>query len=221
MLTVWGRRSSFNVQKVMWLVDELELPHQHIEAGGQFGGLDAPEFCQMNPHGKVPVIKDDKDDKDDNVVVWESHAILRYLAAQYGKDRFWSDDPAQRSQVDQWMDWSQSAPQRDLLVGVFWGFYRTPEAQRDLPAIRRSVERCTAHFQFLDEMLTGRAFLLGDTLTLADNPIGSQLYRYFNLEIERPHIPHVEAWYRRLQERPGYRKHVMVPFEDLYGRLAF
>ena len=44
MLTVWGRRSSFNLQKVMWLVEELKLPHEHIEAGGQFGGLDTPEF---------------------------------------------------------------------------------------------------------------------------------------------------------------------------------
>src|ERR1700683_3250665 len=78
MLKVWGRRSSFNVQKVMWLVDELELPHEHIDAGGKFGGLDAPDFLAMNPHGKVPVID------DDGIVVWESHAILRFLAARYG-----------------------------------------------------------------------------------------------------------------------------------------
>ena len=48
MLTVWGRRSSFNLQKVMWLVGELGLEHRHIAAGGQFGGLDAPEFRAMN-----------------------------------------------------------------------------------------------------------------------------------------------------------------------------
>ena len=215
MLTVWGRRSSFNLQKVIWLVDELELPHQHIEAGGQFGGLDTPEFRQMNPHGKVPVIK------DDGVVVWESHAILRYLAAQYGKDGFWSDDPTERSQSDRWMDWSQTALQPDFLVGVFWGFYRTPEAQRNLVEIQRSIERCTAHFRLLDDLLADRPFLLGDTLTLADIAIGTNLYRYFNLEIERPHIPNVEAWYQRLQQRPPYKKNVMVPFQDLYGRLGY
>jgi glutathione S-transferase len=114
MLTVWGRRSSFNLQKVMWLVGELGLEHRHIEAGGRFGGLDTPEFTAMNPHGRVPVID------DDGTIVWESHAILRYLAARHG--RFWSDDPGARSQVDRWMDWSQTALQPDFLMGVFWGF---------------------------------------------------------------------------------------------------
>jgi len=69
MLKVWGRRSSFNVQKVMWLVGELELPHEHIDAGGAFGGLDTPAFLAMNPHGRVPVIA------DGDAVVWESHTI--------------------------------------------------------------------------------------------------------------------------------------------------
>ena len=108
MLTVWGRRSSFNLQKVMWLVGELGLEHRHIEAGGRFGDLDTPEFTAMNPHGRVPVID------DDGTIVWESHAILRYLAARHG--RFWSDDPGARSQVDRWMDWSQTALQPDFLM---------------------------------------------------------------------------------------------------------
>jgi glutathione S-transferase len=56
MLTIWGRRSSFNVQKVMWLVSELGLEHRHIQAGGQFGGIDTLEFRAMNPCGRVPVI---------------------------------------------------------------------------------------------------------------------------------------------------------------------
>ncbi len=88
MLTIWGRRSSFNLQKVMWLVGELQVEHRHIELGGQFGGLDTPEFLAMNPHGRIPVID------DQGTVVWESHAILRYLAARFGGKSFWSDDPA-------------------------------------------------------------------------------------------------------------------------------
>jgi glutathione S-transferase len=86
MLTIWGRCSSFNVQKVMWLVAELGIEHQHLEAGGRFGSLDKPKFRAMNPHGRVPVID------DGGTIVWESHAILRYLAARYGRDAFWSDD---------------------------------------------------------------------------------------------------------------------------------
>jgi glutathione S-transferase len=215
MLTIWGRRSSFNLQKVMWLVDELGVEHRHVEAGGRFGGLDTPEFRAMNPHGRVPVID------DDGWIVWESHAILRYLAARYGHGSFWHDDPAERSLADRWMDWAHTTLQPDFLVGVFWAFYRTPEAQRDLPAIKHKVDRCARHFTLLDRHLADRAFMLGDALTLADIPIATSLHRYFNLDIARPSVPRVEAWYERLQARQPYRWHVMVPFEELYGRLDY
>jgi len=213
MLTIWGRRSSFNVQKVMWLVGELRIDHRQIDAGGQFGGLDTRGFRTMNPHGRVPVID------DNGTVVWESHAILRYLAARYGPSQFWSEDASERSQVDRWMDWAQTALQPDFLMGVFWGFYRTPESQRNWPAIREKIARCAIHFQLLDAILAHRWFLCGDTLSLADIPAGASLFRYFGLDIERPSLPHVQAWYDRLQERQAYREHVMVPFGELRGRL--
>ena len=83
MLKIYGRKSSFNVQKVMWLVGELGVDHEHTELGGSFGGLAEPAFRAMNPHGRVPVID------DGGVIVWESHAIMRYLAARYGAGAFW------------------------------------------------------------------------------------------------------------------------------------
>jgi glutathione S-transferase len=215
MLTIYGRRSSFNLQKVMWLVGELGIPHRHVELGGSFGGLDTPEFRALNPHGRVPVID------DGGVVVWESHAILRYLAARHGDDVLWSQDPAQRSLADRWMDWSQCSLQPDFLSGVFWGYYRTPAAQRDMRAVDAKVRRCAEHFRRLDDLLADRQFLLGDRLTLADIPAGTNLYRYFNIDISRPNVPNVLRWYHALQERPAYRQHVMVPFDELFGRLAY
>lgn len=215
MLKVWGRASSFNCQKVLWLVDELGLPHEHIPAGGSFGRLDEPAFRAINPHGRVPVLE------DDGLAIWESHAILRYLAAKHGSARFWSDDPATRSLADRWMDWSQTTLQPDFLIGVFWGYYRTPDSQRDWRAINRSITRCADHFRLLDAMLTTRPFLIGNTLSLADIPIATSLYRYFELDIERPALPNVRAWYDRLQQRPAYRARVMLPFDELHGRLAY
>jgi glutathione S-transferase len=215
MLRVWGRRSSFNTQKVLWLVGELGLAHEHIPAGGDFGRLDEAEFRALNPHGKVPVIE------DDGAVVWESHACLRFLAAKYGRGAFWFEDPAGRAVVDGWMDWSQTALQPAFLNGVFWGYYRTPEAQRNWPAINRNLARCAEYFGLLDAMLATRPFLLGDRLSLADITAGTSLYRYFELDIERPTLPHVAAWYERLQERPSYREHIMLPFGDLYGKLDY
>lgn len=213
MLTIWGRSSSFNTQKVLWLAVELGLSYQHIPAGGSFGGLDTSQFLAMNPHGRVPVID------DDGTVVWESHAILRYLAARYGKGQFWSEDSGDRARVEPWMDWAQTTLQPDFLLGVFWAFYRTPEHARNWEAIRAKVGRCTQHFRLLDGVLSGRPYLCGDAMTLADIPAGTALYRYFELDIERPSVPNVEAWYQRLQSRPPYRARVMLPFEELRGRL--
>ncbi len=215
MLKVWGRRNSQNVQKVLWLVGELGLAHEHIPAGGAFGRLADPDFGALNPNRTVPVIE------DDGVVVWESHAILRYLAGRYGGEAWWPADPGERSLADRWLDWAQAQWQPAFLSGVFWGFYRTPEAQRDSQAVARSVARCTELLQLVERQLEGRAWLTGDRLTLGDIPLGSCLYRYFGLEIERPALPRVEAWYQALTERPAYREHVMLPFDDLKGRLAF
>ncbi|RXV65153.1 glutathione S-transferase [Burkholderia stabilis] len=215
MLTVWGRRNSFNVQKVMWLVDELALEHRHVPAGGQFGELDTPAFLAMNPHGRVPVID------DNGTVVWESHSILRYLAARDGRPCFWRDDPAEQSRADRWMDWSQTTLQPAFLTGVFWGFYRTPPERRDTARVEQSIAQCARHFQTLDAVLAGQPFLAGDAITLADIAAGTHLYRYFELDIARPHVPHVEAWYERLKARPAFRTHVMIPFDDLRGRLDY
>jgi glutathione S-transferase len=212
MLKVWGRRSSFNVQKVMWLIGELGLPHERIDAGSDFGGLDTPDFLAMNPHGRIPVIM------DGDVAVWESHTILRYLAARYGAGRFWSDDPAARARIEGWMDWSHTTLQPDFLVGVFWGFYRMPEEKRNWPTIKAALARCANDFGKLNRLLEGRTFLLGDTLSLADITAGTSLYRYFELEIERPQLAQVERWYRTLQEREAFRTHVMIPFGELRGR---
>ena len=180
MLKVWGRRSSFNLQKVMWLVGELGLAHEHIPAGGDFGLNDTPEFLAMNPHGRVPVID------DDGTVVWESQTILRYLAAKYGRGRFWSDDPGERSLAERWMDRSQASLQADFLMGVFWGFYRTPEAQRNMPAVNARIRACTRHFQLLDRILADRPFLCGDSLTLADIPAGTLALSVFRDRYRAP-----------------------------------
>lgn len=215
MLTIWGRRSSFNVQKVLWLAGELGLAYDHVPAGGSFGRLGDPDLLALNPHGRVPVLQDGE------LAVWESHAILRYLAARYGSGNFWSEDAGVRAQIDGWMDWAQTSLQPAFLMGVFWGYYRTPEPQRNWHEIRKNLDRCAELLGLLDKILARRPFLAGDRLTLADIPAGTTLYRYYELDLERPSLPNVEAWYGRLQHRAAYREHVMVPFEELRGRLDY
>jgi glutathione S-transferase len=214
MLKVWGRRNSINVQKVMWAVGELGLAHEHIDAGGSFGGLDTDEFGAMNPNRRVPVID------DDGTVVWESHAIVRYLTAKYGAGSLWPEDAGARARSDLWTDWVL-ADLQPAFIGLFWNLYRTPEEQRNWNLIRQGIARSAILFQLLDRHLGEHAFIAGDVLTMGDIPAGAQLYRYFELEIDRPSLPNVEAWYARLQEREAYSTHVMVSFEDLKGRRTF
>jgi glutathione S-transferase len=121
--------------------------------------------------------------------------------------------------VEGWMDWSQTALQPDFLTGIFWGFFRTPSEQRNWPAIKAELLRCEVDFRKLDRLLERRRFLLGDTLSLADIAAGTSLYRFFELEIERPSLPPVERWYGTLQDHKAYRGQVMIPFEELRGRL--
>jgi glutathione S-transferase len=216
MLKVWGRRNSINVQKVMWAVGgELGLAHEHIDAGGPFGGLDTDEFGAMNPNRRVPVID------DDGTVVWESPCRSFAISRQkYGAGTLWPEDAGPAGADDMWTDWVL-ADLQPAFIGLFWNLYRTPEDQRNWNLIRQGVARSAILFQLLDRNLNEHAFIAGDALTIGDIPAGAQLYRYFELEIDRPSLPNVEAWYARLQEREPYRTHVMVSFDDLKGRRTF
>ena len=214
MITVWGRRTSQNVFKVMWLLGELGLPYKRIDAGGRFGGLDTPEFDALNPNRTVPVLQ------DGDLVLWESHTILRYLAARYGAGTFWPEDPAERALVDRWTDWTATVLQ-PVFMDLFWGYFRTPPAQHDWNRINKSREHCHRLFALLNDVLAGQPWLSGDHITMGDIPAACTLYRWYSLDLEKPRLPHLEAWYERLKERPAYREHVMVPFGELRGRLAF
>jgi glutathione S-transferase len=213
-LTLWGRLSSCNVQKAMWLLEELALPYAHVNAGGDFGGLDDPAYLAMNPHGRVPTLKDGE------VVVWESEAILRYLAARYGAPALWSDDAAERAAVDQWLAWTAAALYRDW-IDLFWARVRTPPERQDAETIEALRHRTADRYGFLDSQLAARPYIAGDAFSLADIAAGMTLYRWYEMPIERPALPRLEAWYARLRERPAYRKAVCIPFDDLRSKLAF
>ena len=214
MLTIWGRRSSGNVQKVLWAAGELKLEYKHVPAGGPYGGLNDPEFLKKNPNGLVPVIE------DDGMVLWESNAIVRYLTARYGKPPLWPDDPRLRAVADQWMDWSAQTFQPDIL-GVFVAYWRTPEAARNPQRIQTMMDRTLRDLQLLGGVLAQHRFLAGDEFSMADIATGAHLYRFLTMGFSLPKMPNIEAWYAGLTERPAYREHVMVSYEELRGRLTF
>lgn len=214
MLKIWGRRSAYNVQKVLWAVGELGLPYEHIDVGGVVGQLDGPEFLAMNPHSRIPVMVDGA------TIVWESNTIVRYLGATYGTGVLWVTDPAERSLADRWMDWELATLQPDFLA-LFWGFVRTPPEQRVHTVLQSSLSRCEKHYRKLDAHLAYQPYLAGTTFSMAEIPCATSLYRYFEMGVSVPLLPNLMAWYERLTKRQAYREHIMTPFEELRGRLTF
>ena len=205
MLKILGRKTSSNVMEVLWLCGEMNLEYDREDIGGPFGGNDQPEYLAKNPNGLVPTIE------DDGFVLWESNAILRYLASKYGAgSTIWPDDLQIRAEADKWMDWQLSAVAA-MITPIFWNLVRTPEPERDMDAVAAAIKRGHVVWGILDKHLAGRDFVAGDNLTLGDIPVGIHAFRWFSLVEDRPAMPNLEAWYDRLQQRPVYREHCMNP----------
>ena len=213
-ITLWGRLNSANVQKAVWALEELALPYEHIPAGGSFGGLDTPDFLAMNPNGRVPVLR------DEGLTLWESHAIVRYLSAEYGSGLLFPLEPVDRAPVDQWTDWVATTFQ-PAWIAVFWDLVRTPPAQHDRGRIERGIAATLRCFAMLEQRLRDMPYLGGRDFTYADIVAGVALYRWTTMDIDRPDLPAVAAWHQRLKERPAFQKAACVPYDDLVGRLDF
>lgn len=210
-LTVWGRRSSSNVQAVMWCIGELGLPCRRIDAGFVYGINDTPEFLALNPSGRVPVLRDGAD-----APLFESGAIVRYLAARYGDGAaFWPADAARRAQVDKWAEWAKLNVAANFTAAVFWPFVRTAAKDRDEAALARAVGALDVQLDIAEARLSDRPYLAGETLSLADIQLGHVLFRYFDIAVPRPGRPALARYYGRLEARPAYREHVVVSYDEL------
>jgi glutathione S-transferase len=206
MLKILGRRTSGNVMKPLWAADELGIEYEQVDVGGAFGGNDTPEYLAMNPMGLVPTII------DDGFVLFESNAITRYLCEKHGRGTLWPEDPRARATADAWMDWKLTAI-NPMMRPVFWGLVRTPPGERNQAEIDAAIAQGCKLWAMLDRHLEGRDFVAGKAFTMGDIPLGPQAHRWMNLVKDRPSMPNLEAWYRRLTERPAFARHVMIPIE--------
>ena len=215
MLTVYGRASSSNVQAVMWGIAELGLECERLDYGLNFGGNDTAQYLALNPFGLVPTLT------DGDLVVWESCAILRYLASKYGDgDAFWPSDPAARARVDMWAEWGKVNFSRDFTVPIFWARVRTAAKDRDQAALAVALDRFDGYLGHLEAQLGNDPYVTGADFTLADVVIGHVLFRYFDIDILRKARPIIEAYYQRLQARSAFRDRVMVSYEPLRAKGA-
>ncbi|HWK94509.1 MAG TPA: glutathione S-transferase [Pseudolabrys sp.] len=203
MLKIWGRNNSSNVQKVMWTVGELGLPHERIDVGGAFGKTREPPYSNMNPNATVPTLEE-----PDGFTLWESNAVCRYLAAKYDKANILEPkDIKQRALANQWMDWQLSVVGPNI-TPVFWGLVRTPPEKRDMAHIKAMIEKTVGNMQTLDAQLAKTAYVAGEAFSYGDIPVAIMCYRYMELVPDRPATPHLDRWYAAVSSRQAFKDHV-------------
>lgn len=210
MLTIWGRKTSSNVQALMWCVSELGLAYWRHDLGHRFGGLDSESFLTLNPNGTIPVVQD-----DDDAPLWETGAILRYLAARYGSDQFWPADPVRRAEVDKWAEWAKLNVAMAFTVPVFWQVVRTTKTEQDAAKIEKAIQDLEAKLKIANAQLSDKTYIVGEHLTLADIQLGHILFRYYDIAIERAPLPNLRRYYNSLTERPAFQEHVMISYDEL------
>jgi glutathione S-transferase len=202
MLKIWGRKNSVNVQKVMWTLGELKLPHERIDIAGAFGKNRDPEYLALNPNGLVPTLQ------DGDFVLWESNAIVRHLAEQHPGAGLLPADPKARARADQWMDWQLSVL-GPAISPAFWGLIRTPPEKRDQAAIAASRKATTDAIAMLDAQLARTAYVAGDTFSVGDIPVGLMGYRFRELFPDRPAMANFERWFATLAKRQAFQDHIL------------
>jgi glutathione S-transferase len=207
MLKIWGRNTSVNVQKAMWAVGELKLPHERIDVGGAFGKNNEPAYLSMNPNGLVPTLEE-----DDGFLLWESNSVVRYLASKHGAGTLEPADLRERASASRWMDWQLSVV-GPAIHGLFWGLIRTPPEKRDHAHIDSSRTRTTAAMKILNAQLSKTTYIAGDQFSMGDIPVGLMTYRYRRLVPDWSGLEHLERWYLAFEQRPAFKEHVLaIPF---------
>jgi glutathione S-transferase len=202
MLEIWGRPYSSNVIPVIWTANELGIEYTLELAGGSFGKLDSPAYAQINPNRMIPAIR------DGDFCLWESHAIVRYLCDRYSAGVLCPSEPTTRAIADQWMEWSGTLAFTPV-IQLFFATVRTVPEERNFDKINALRDEASNTLKILDAHLANNNYVAGDQFTMGDIPLGCVAYRYFNVDVERPSLPNLEAWYKRLATRPAYQQHVM------------
>ena len=203
--TLWGRLNSINVQKVLWLCEDLGLNFDRVDAGLQFGVNQTSDYLAMNPNGLVPTLK------ENDFVLWESHSILRYLAKTH--DPRGTLDPQALKDcalVDQWLDWSTTTAWPPMRI-LFWGWIRTAENERNQSDLEKNRLIMQKMLTILDDQLRQHAWVAGEHFTVADIPLALIVHRWLLLPIEREDLAHVERWFSQMSTRPGFIRYGSSP----------
>lgn len=198
MLKILGRASSINVRKVLWACEELGIAFAREEWGEGARSPQEAEFRALNPNALMPVIQ------EGDFILWESNAIIRYLANAYEGGWLYPQEPRARGRVDQWIDW-QATELNTSWRYAFMSLVRHSPAHQDPRLLAAACKGWNYTMAILNQQLekTG-AFVAGDAFSLADIPIGLSVNRWYETPMEHPELAAVRAYYERLTKRKGY-----------------
>jgi glutathione S-transferase len=204
MIRVWGRRSSSNVQKVLWTLGELDLPFTREAVGGSFGGNREADFLRMNPNGLIPVIL------DGDVTMFESNAIVRYLSARYRAGVLRPKQAKALAAAEQWMEWQQStfAPH---VSTIFWNTARVPAAQKNAVAVTDAEKQIRSALVIADRHLSQHDWFAGERFSFGDIVMGVMFWRYAGVVPLLPDGQHLLEWFEAIKNREAFREHVKLP----------
>lgn len=195
MYKLLGRQTSGNVQKVLFMLEELGASYKREDYGRQFENTQTAEYKALNPTSKVPTLV------DGDTVIWESNTILRYLAA-FGGEQLNGATPAEKTEVERWMDFLLAAVNPGYLA-AFKGAKLTPEEQT--AEYEEQVKDLVAQLKIVDGHLAGKDFLALGKLTLADIACAPILKRCVDFKIDRPSMPNLERWVAAIAARPAFK----------------
>lgn len=201
MLKIFGRASSINVRKVLWLAEEIGLSYEREDWGRGFRATNEPEFQRVSIFGVVPVVD------DDGFILRESNTICRYLATKHGRSDLYPTEPKARAHAEMWMDWG-STDYGSGMRPLFQGKVNKQEPWSDPKLIAWGAAEWNKQSERLARHLADNGpYVCGASFTLGDIPVGLMVNRWCSIEFEKPALPVLQAYYDRLAERAGYRLH--------------
>jgi glutathione S-transferase len=195
VIKLLGRQTSGNVQKVIFLLEEIGIPYVREDYGRQFGNTTTDAYKKMNPNSKVPTLV------DGDLVIWESNTILRYLAATHAP-KLNGATPAERTHAERWMDWVLGALNSPYLA-IFKDAKKAPEERgADFAA---QVTDLGAQLKILDGHIAGKSYFALDRFTIADAALAPIVKRCLEFPVERPDLPNLAAWQKSMDARPAFQ----------------
>lgn len=214
MLKLWGRPTSTCTQRVLWTLTEAGVayeltlasgtmgPKGHIWLGhAPYGGVDTPEYLAMNPNGSIPTID------DDGFILWESNAIVAYLARKYAPAKLYGGSEQVFARALQWMMWTNYSMEPEMSV-LINHLERLPVEKRSAQVVEEQRLSMVKKMTLLDGQLARSPYLAGEAFSIADIPPAIAIHRFEVCNLGRPPLAHLDQWLARLGEREGFRKHV-------------